>query len=148
MKGMKERRKHPRFPAEEGALVFASCSKYLGQIIDVSMGGLTFRYVTSAAEQNILCDDEDINRLDIVVGRKNFLLYEVPIKRIADHEIETFHSYNQLFVKRRCGVRFCELTADQLFRLKRFILTMTKKEAVQSFIKSCATVTKPDFFPI
>lgn len=141
MEGMKERRKHPRFPVKEGALVFASCSSYLGQIVDVSMGGLTFRYVTPAAPQNPLCKLEDVDRVDIVFGRKNFLLNDVPIKTVDDLEIGTFDSYNQQFVKRRRGVRFRDLTADQLFRLKRFILTMTHREVVQSFVESCANAS-------
>lgn len=147
MEKTKERRKHHRFPAQDGALVFTPLIRYLGQVIDISLGGLTFSYVAPVNELNEPCIlTEDIDKLDIVFGRKNFLLSNIPIQTVADFKIETFTSHNQVVMKRRHSVRFGKLSADQLFRLKRFILTMTKEKVAQSFLQKVARqVNDPTF---
>jgi hypothetical protein len=118
-----ERRRHKRFQAEEGAYA-AVRPQYdkIGQIIDVSRGGLAFRYMISGGQEDASSE------LDIFLIGDGFHLDKVPFQTVSDEGIpERLSPGSQKM--RRCGVQFGELTQMQILKLKEFILNHTVVEA-------------------
>ena len=118
-----ERRKHKRFRAEDGAYA-AVRPQYdkIGQIIDVSRGGLAFRYLASESEEDASSE------LDIFLIGDDFHLDKLPFKTVSDEEIpEKLSPGSQTM--RRCGVQFGKLTQIQAIKLEEFILKHTIDEA-------------------
>ena len=127
MKKRQERRQHPRYEPKEGAMVFTFMTRNLGLIQDIGMDGLSFRYVAAANKSTpSYAMLEKADKLDIVLGEVGFVLKGLPVKNVADVEAGPFSYDNTVFMRRRRCVQFGELTADQLFELKRFILMHTK----------------------
>jgi hypothetical protein len=118
-----ERRKHKRFRAEEGA--YAAVRPHydkIGQIIDVSRGGLAFRYLVSDGQEDISSE------LDIFLIGDDFHLDMLPFKTVSDQEIpERLSPGSQKM--RRCAVQFGELTQIQALKLEEFILKHTIEAA-------------------
>jgi hypothetical protein len=98
-----ERRKHKRFQVDNGALVLLGwyCEK-VGRIIDISKGGMAFRYTPTEEEQNG-------SDLAIVLSETNFYLDDVPAKTISDLEIADGISATTVTPRRR-GVHFTNPT--------------------------------------
>lgn len=118
-----ERRRHKRFQAEEGAYA-AVRPQYdkIGQIIDVSRGGLAFRYMVSDRQEGASFE------LDIFLIGNSFHLDKVPFQIVSDEKIpERLSPGTQRM--RRCGVQFGELTQMQILRLEEFILNHIVDEA-------------------
>ncbi len=110
-----ERRKHKRFQVQDGT--FAVLTPHFdnwGQIIDISRGGLAFRYTG-----NELPPDVSSN-LGISLANIGFYLGRVPFKAISDFEIANEVAYS-FTTTRRCGVEFGELTLNQISQLEYFI---------------------------
>lgn len=110
-----ERRKHQRFQVQDGAFAILSpdfCN--WGQIIDISRGGLAFRYTGSEQLPNASFD------LGISSAKVGFYLGKVPFKVIWDFEIANEVDYNFTTI-RRCGVEFGKLTPHQISQLEYFI---------------------------
>ena len=122
-KGLVERRKHIRYRAKEGALA-AVRPQYvkIGQIIDISRGGLAFRYTVTDSQGN------ESHELDIFLIGEVFHLNRVPFKIISDLRINKKSSPSSLRM-RRCGVQFGELTQNQIHELEYFIRKHTLGEA-------------------
>lgn len=106
-----ERRKHQRFKAKSGT--FESESKS-GDIVDISMGGLSFSYVDDGEWTNETFD------CGMLMGDKELCLDQVPLKIISDCAINS-----GLSITRRCGVKFEKLTQKQLAQLEFYIWTNT-----------------------
>jgi hypothetical protein len=118
-----ERRKHKRFKVQYGAFaVFQSNVKKLGQIIDISRGGLAFRYLANG--ERFKGSDE----LDILLADNYFHLEKIPFRTISDFGIASEIPYNSI-TTRRCGVRFGELGQGQISRIEYFIHNYTIAEA-------------------
>lgn len=118
-----ERRSHKRFQAEDGAYA-AVRPQYdkIGQIIDVSRGGLAFRYLASGSHE-----DESFE-MDIFLIGDGFHLDKVPFKTVLDQEIPKRLCPGPQTM-RRCGVQFGELTQMQALELEEFILKHTMDKA-------------------
>ncbi len=111
-----EQREHRRFPAPEGAFAFfGSRSAKLGQIIDISTGGLAFHYVTDSERPYHSLT------LDILLPNGTFYLDALPFKTISDYRIKNETGLDA--ATRRCGIQFGKLSDEQLTRLRRFIHT-------------------------
>jgi hypothetical protein len=111
-----EKRKHKRFEAREGCfvVVWPDFSKQ-GQIIDISKGGLAFRYI--ADEEEKISDGAE---LDILLQDISFYLERVPFRTVYDIEIQNQSTFIPLKM-RRMGVEFGELTPNQTALLDYFI---------------------------
>ena len=114
-----ERRRHKRFQAEEGAYA-AVRPQYdkIGQIIDVSRGGLAFRYMVSDSQGGVSPE------LDVFLIGDSFHLDRVPFRIVSDEGIPERLSPGTQEM-RRCGVEFGELTQMQILKLQEFILNHT-----------------------
>ena len=103
-----DRRKHQRIPIKTG--VFAVIGPKSNQkciVLDISLGGLSFRYYEGA------------EKLVKEVG-KDFQLSNIPFKSIYDHELESEIPFDSLRIRKR-GVVFENLTSQQKSKLEGFI---------------------------
>jgi hypothetical protein len=117
-----ERREHRRFLVEEGvyALLKNDSSK-LGQIKNISRGGLAFNYIVNGEEM------PESFKVDIFISGRGFYLKDLPSKKISD-----FHINNKLpfstFAIRKVGIQFNELNQSQLSHLDNFMRDHTAGE--------------------
>jgi hypothetical protein len=118
-----ERRLQKRFKAEEGAFAaLVDQESRLGQIKDISLRGLSFRYIDSQEKLENACE------LKIILGKRGLFLDKVPFKKISDFEIESEFSFSTVKM-RQIGLEFGVLTAEQKGQLQRFIQNHTIGEA-------------------
>jgi hypothetical protein len=117
-----ERRKKKRFQAPKGlfAVLRPGYTK-MGSVVDVSTGGLAFRYVDREKTPNG-------TYIDIFMIGEFFHLSKVPVKTITDFEVVNGRPYCS-FTIRRCGVQFGELTDHQKAQVEQFIQERTIGEA-------------------
>lgn len=110
-----ERRKFKRFKAAQGSYaVLGPDITKIGQINNISMGGLAFRYLADEARSN------GAKELDIII-RQNFLhVKNIPIESIFDLELARENAFSTVRLRQQ-GVQFGELTSDQTSKLE-FIL--------------------------
>ena len=108
-----ERRKHQRFQVPSSA--FTGLGPYfgkVGRILDLSMGGLAFRYIGFEEPNGSIYIDVFMNDLD-------FYLRSLPFKTISDFPVVT--DGTTTITLRRRGVRFGKLTPQQRAALEDFI---------------------------
>ena len=116
-----EQRRHKRFRVPKGSLVgLGPHNTKAGQIIDVSMGGLGFRYAGSEEPSN--------GELDIVLNEREFFLGRMPFKTVSDFEMTSVVGPSSITM-RRSGVEFRKLTEKQRSQLRYFIQKHTLGEA-------------------
>ncbi len=117
-----EHRRHKRFQVPQGVFVgFGQHANKVGQIVDVSMGGLAYRYVGSE-------ESSDGSHLDIFVTDNDFYLGAVPFKTVCDLQVVDRAPASPMTM-RRCGVQFGKLTRKQSVQLEYFIQQHTLGEA-------------------
>ena len=118
-----ERRQQKRFKVQEGAFAaLVAQESRLGQIKDISIRGLSFRYIDSNEKL------ENADELKIILGNEGLYLDNVPFKKISDVEIESDYSFSTVKM-RQIGLEFGELTTAQQNRLNQFIENHTIDEA-------------------
>ena len=115
-----ERRANPRYPLKEGAVVFNE--SHLGEIIDISIGGLSFRTVDAGAKTGDAFD------LNILFGEDGFSLSQLPCKTVADFVI-TRDLVPDTKIERRICVQFRALSAEKKSQLIRFISNYSESKA-------------------
>ena len=114
-----EKRAFRRFPTKEGAFAVTTAPRKLGQILDISSGGLSFTYVGD--KKGPIKDME----LDIFISGLGFNSKNLSFKTIADFEIETKNEFSSVKMRRR-GVKFGKLNLDQISQIEEFLLNHTK----------------------
>ena len=114
--GFSEKRKDMRLKAREGAFAVPEFDAGVpGQIIDISMGGLAFRYMANGKRTS------GSFLLDILISNDIFYLKKVPVITVSDfYEIDEEMLFSVILM-RRCGVRFGDLTQSKVSQLKYFI---------------------------
>ncbi|MEJ2656017.1 MAG: PilZ domain-containing protein [Desulfobacterales bacterium] len=118
-----ERRFHERFQVQQGvyALLKNGSSK-LGQIKNISKGGLAFMYINH--EEQI---GEPVE-VDIFLSGYGYFLKGIPCKKISDIHVDNFIPFST-FEMRQLGVQFGEMSQEQAAHLDTF---MKKYTAVQT----------------
>ena len=115
-----EQRRHQRFFSKDGAYInLRNNTNKLGQILDISMGGLSYRYV----ENGIKHGDY---KLDIFLVGPDFRAESIPVHTVYDCEMNNEEVADNLKVRRQ-GVRFKDLNGIQFTLLEHFIENYTKK---------------------
>ena len=115
-----ERRKYRRFGIRERAFaVFGSRISEVGQITDISRGGVGIRYITHRDRSSASSE------LEIYLADRSFHVEKVPFKTVWDVEIANLFPSTSITMRRR-GVQFRELTQDQIARLGYFIWNHTR----------------------
>jgi len=115
----KERRKYRRYKvtADAYAVTGPEAAK-LGQIKDISMGGLAFNYLADEGRSQS-CD-----ALDIITRQCSMRIEHLPVKTISDFELAPKNVFSTVKL-RQLGVQFGELTPDQRSQLQHLLKTHT-----------------------
>ncbi len=116
-----EKRKHARLSAGERvfALVKNGVSS-VGQIIDVSRGGLSFKYLSEESLPG--CS----RRLDVFVPGHKFLWMKIPHRTVRDLDLPLDVPFSSIRMKRRC-VAFEPLGEEHLLRLEVLIAYLKRQ---------------------
>ena len=107
------KRQHERLAPDQNILVYSP--EILGQVLDISKGGLAFAYRRDTAKINNLFLD-----LDLMCNEEDFNMPTLFCKTISDVAIEdkSICPDGQL---RRCSVEFRNLSDDQYHLLEKFL---------------------------
>ena len=126
-KGFAERRKHERFKVKSGAIAMirplnapVTTQKYC-QIINISKGGLAYRYIIRNGESN-----EPV-KLDILFIQDSICsvyLKDVSSKTVWVSHIDSKTSFSRATIKER-GIQFGEMMPNQISQLDRYIKKCT-----------------------
>jgi len=124
-----ERRKHERLKVKNGAIAIIRLSNILGttqkyaQIINISQGGLAFRYIDRNDESN---EPFKLDLLFIQDSICSAYLKYVSLKTVWVSDIDSKSSFNKLQIKQQ-GVEFGEMMPNQIAQLDRFLLKCTTR---------------------
>lgn len=111
-----EKRMHFRYPALDGMIVALNPKgEILGQMIDIGLGGLAFRYIDTEVEA------PPSTELLIVFNKPRFFLENIPYRTVTNQELPNEFIFSAVSV-RRMGVKFGNLTASQQTQLEDLIL--------------------------
>lgn len=111
--GFADRRKCRRYTVKEGAYTINTAKT--GLIVDISMDGLSFRYIDRKYWPTPLTPE-----LDIILGDHDFFLSRIPYEIVTD-QITTSDIPDSTFIVKRCGIKFGDLSILQQIKLKSFI---------------------------
>ena len=113
-----ERRKNKRYNAVEGAYAAISPkSRKLGQVINISMGGVCFKYI----DNNYDDQDAGIQREDsIFLSSMGYYVGDLPFKTVCDYEVTNVPSFSSMKVRKR-HAQFTDLNFKQLFDLDFYL---------------------------
>jgi hypothetical protein len=118
-----ERRKHKRYRCKEGAYaVLSGPVSKMGQILDISRGGLSFRYIDIGDRPRETCI------LDILKEDNVFRLENVGFKVISDLDASKDFPFSTIPM-RRCGGELTGLSNGQINDLEYIIESYTELEA-------------------
>lgn len=106
-----EKRKHKRYQAKEG--YFAGAYPNVGQIINISMGGLAYNYMGHVKEE---VDEGEM----VICGDDCSCLDDLSCRVIEDTVIANETSFSK-FVTRQRRIQFVNLTPEQQVLLENFI---------------------------
>ncbi len=120
-----ERRRSKRYKAIEGAYAAISPkSSRLGQIIDISMGGLSFKYIDTGH----LDEPEDTEQEQTVfLSSMGYYVGDLSFKTVADYEVTNAPSFSSMKVRKR-HVQFTDLSFKQLFDLDYYLRNNVSEE--------------------
>jgi c-di-GMP-binding flagellar brake protein YcgR len=114
-----ERRKYQRFQLSDDILVFNETT--FGQIINISKGGLAFRFLTS---KDIAQDT--FFELGILNSSSGFYLENIPCKTITSTDSAPIHPTGSTIIRRN-GVQFGELDPEQQQKIEEFLAESARK---------------------
>lgn len=113
------RRQFERFTAKSGAIVaIRPIPELLGEMIDIGLGGLSFRYIQSDVTP------QDTAELVILLPNRSFFLDRIPCRPVSDTQLFYDNSFSSLPM-RRCSIAFGHLNPHQHSRVEHFILNYT-----------------------
>jgi hypothetical protein len=126
-KGFDDRRQHKRFQVHDGAFavlrprsdIWGQVIDIVGQIVDISQGGLMFRYIAGENRSH------DPFELDVVLAGDSFRLDKIPFNVVSDMDMTHRSSLTPTTMKRQ-GLQFGALTHDQKAQLQYFIQNYAK----------------------
>ena len=118
---MTERRIAKRYRAMDGALAALSPeSGHIGQIRNISSGGLAFRYIADTMTDRA---PHATFSLQLMFAGEGVWLDGIPVRRVADVAVSAEASFSGLPL-RQTSLQFVSLTAPQ-------------KDALQAYIRRC-----------
>jgi len=107
-----ERRLHARYKVIDVSAVVGE--RKLGQIIDMSLGGLSFRYIDNGPEERGKID------LGILFGTNGHYLEKLPTEVVSDSILSQASPSHPMVIRKR-SLKFLDLTDKQREQLDNFI---------------------------
>ena len=114
---IKERRKFTRLIPKDGTMAVNNCA--LGPVVDISMGGLSFRYAANTSAISMT------NIFGIFLASDNILIDRIQSKIISNKELDPKTSFSQAR-SHQLAIQFINLSVNQQKKLEDFILTKTQ----------------------
>ena len=119
---MTERRITKRYRAMDGALAALSPdSGRVGQIHNISTGGLAFRYIADPASNGAPCSPDN---LQLMVAGEGVWLEGIPVRWVAEVDVLSEASFSGLSL-RQASLQFVSLTDRQRESLAAYIRRCT-----------------------
>jgi hypothetical protein len=110
-----ERRSNERYQVRQGVYaLLKNGSSRLGQIINISTGGLAFMYIKHEEPFG-----EPVE-VDIFISGDGYFMKGIPCKRISDIHIDNYVPFST-FEMRQLGIQFGEMSQEQASRLDALI---------------------------
>ena len=110
-----EQRKHKRFRPQDGTYaVLRGPGKKLGQVVNVSLGGLAFRYIDIGERPKRSFE------LDISIQEDGFILDGLSFETVSDFSTSREFPFSSTPIRRRGG-QFMALNENQISDLEYFI---------------------------
>ncbi|MCG8633066.1 MAG: PilZ domain-containing protein [Desulfobacterales bacterium] len=123
-----ERRKEERYMASEGAFAAIEKSSKAGQVINISKGGLCFKYIVDNKENRSLPEEYlSLVSMSSFVGA---LQYEI----VGEYPVLNISPFSSMEC-RRCHVRFTNLDTRQKSDLAYYIHKNTVQSEDESVLK-------------
>ena len=118
-----EKRLLMRYPALDGVVVAVKpYTEILGYMIDISLGGLSFRYIGASSEKDTSTE------LTILVSKPRLCLDRIPFRTVADFELPVEFSFSSIRTRRRC-VKFGRMSLLQRHGIEKLVLTCSHLES-------------------
>jgi hypothetical protein len=118
-----EQRRHKRFRPQDGTYaILRGPGKKLGQVINISRGGLAFRYIDIGERP------ERSFELDISIEEYGFILDNLSFETLSDFSTSREFPFSSTPIRRRCG-QFKALNKNQLSELEYLIQNYAIGEA-------------------
>jgi len=119
--GLIERRKHKRFKVKGGAFAVATPDyNKLGQIKDISQGGLAFQFIEDGEQTKNSLEVEIFSTVDDIYIKK------IPVRTVLNFELDNTVSSNSMPM-RQLSMKFGKLNHPQKLLLSFFIQKYTCK---------------------
>jgi hypothetical protein len=123
-----ERRMHPRnTPIQSAYAALGSDYSKVGQIMDVSLSGLSIDYIQMNTIEN------DNAWVEVFVVSDTFCIHDIPFCLVYD--IPGMLKIGGL-VKRRCGIKFLSASEHQQLKIEEFLLKYMLKNDTSEAISS------------
>jgi hypothetical protein len=117
--GLIEKRKHQRYKVKEKAFAISSPDyKNLGQIRDISKGGLSCQFIENGEQT------KNSNEIEIFSAVGDFYLKKLPVRTVLDFEIDNTVSFNSMPM-RQWSMQFGKLNYLQRLLLDFFLQKYT-----------------------
>ena len=124
MMNEERREKARRLPKDLTFVALRPDFARLGKILDISKGGLCFRYIASTDEADKVKDATAMD-IDLFLSRNGYYLAGVPCKLIYDRKKEKGSPVPINLEFRLCGLQFGELTKGQTNLLEFYLSNHT-----------------------
>ena len=119
-----ERRKTVRFlPRTEAYVALRPDFTKLGRLMNISRGGLAFRYIATKGHS------QGSTHLDLFTSNDGFHLSRIPCRVIYDIRLSEKHRFSTSLERRRCGLEFGEITQVQATQLELYLKNHVAGEA-------------------
>ncbi len=113
-----ERRRNKRYKAVDGAYAAISPNSHkLGQIIDISMTGLSFKYIDTSNDDKY---ENQIPEETVFLSSMGYYVGDLPFQVVSDYEVTNVPSFSSMKVRKR-HVQFTDLSFKQLFDLDYYL---------------------------
>ena len=117
-----EQRAHARYHVKEGAYTVIKIQQdtklTIGQIVDISKGGLAFKYIANGEPV------KGNHKLDIYFIGQGIQLKNISFKVVSDLELENSYPFSSILM-RRGSLQFQNLEIEQKNELAKFIKKYT-----------------------
>ncbi|MBT3310950.1 MAG: PilZ domain-containing protein [Desulfobacterales bacterium] len=126
------RRKNKRFKVPNDAFaILRPNSATLGQILNMSTGGLAFNYIDNGE------DEYKSKLMDIFLAEDGFYMDKLPVRTVFDEKINSYSNDGSAITINRCRVQFGELSQKQIDKMKCFIPSNPRGYLQDRRAKSC-----------